>query len=440
MSNMGLAEKIRVFKELLKKIHEGEDVNKLKKEFADVLKQVNPVEIPIIEQELIKEGFRVNDVIALCDLHLELFRDFLVGKELRGVPRGHPLDILIRENDLIMKLSEVLSLHAGALRNADTPDRVREALEGLRKTLADVKGTRVHYRKLQMTIFPYLERRGIYAVPRVLWGKEDEIIQATRKLLKRVEEASPDSLTPEAREEIAKAAEDLSKKLADQVFRENKILYPSLWALLTEGEWAAIKEIGDDIGHLVDPGAEWVPKAKPVMPYEITPEVTPELMKSLPPELRMMVGDKIEPDRYEIRGEGDIELPTGFLRPEEVDALFRALPLEVTYANMDDRIRFFSQSFLHKGFVRTKTIVGRRLEYCHPPRLEYYVKHVVKQLKEGKHPYREFWTRMGGRIIRVLIVPVRDREGKQIGTLEVVEDLTEVVNNPEAIKKKIMVL
>ncbi len=163
-------------------------------------------------------------------------------------------------------------------------------------------------------------------------------------------------------------------------------------------------------------------------------------MKSLPPELRMMVGDKIEPDRYEIRGEGDIELPTGFLRPEEVDALFRALPLEVTYANMDDRIRFFSQSFLHKGFVRTKTIIGRRLEYCHPPRLEYYVKHVVKQLKEGKHPYREFWTRMGGRIIRVLIVPVRDREGKQIGTLEVVEDLTEVVNNPEAIKKKIMVL
>ena len=440
MSNIGLAEKIRVFKELLKKIHEGEDVNKLKKEFADVLKQVNPVEIPIIEQELIKEGFRVDDVIALCDLHLELFRDFLVGKELRGVPRGHPLDILIRENDLIMKLSEVLALHAGALRNADTPEKIREALEGLRKTLADVKGTRVHYRKLQMTIFPYLERRGIYAVPRVLWGKEDEIIQATRKLLKRVEEASPDSLSLEAREEIAKAAEDLSKKLADQVFRENKILYPSLWALLTEGEWAAIKEIGDDIGHLVDPGAEWVPKARPVMPYEITPEVTPELMKSLPPELRMMVGDKIEPDRYEIRGEGDIELPTGFLRPEEVDALFRALPLEVTYANMDDRIRFFSQSFLHKGFVRTKTIIGRRLEYCHPPRLEYYVKHVVKQLKEGKHPYREFWTRMGGRIIRVLIVPVRDREGKQIGTLEVVEDLTEVVNNPEAIKKKIMVL
>ncbi len=440
MSNIGLAEKIRVFKELLKKIHAGEDVGKLKQEFADVLRQVNPVEIPIIEQELIKEGFRVDDVIALCDLHLELFRDFLVGKELRDVPRGHPLGIMIRENDLIMKLSEVLALHAGALRNADTPEKVGEALEGLRKTLLDVKGTRVHYRKLQMTIFPYLERRGIYAVPRVLWGKEDEIIQATRKLLKKVEEASAESLTPEAREEIAKAAEDLSRKLADQVFRENKILYPSLWAMLTEGEWAAIKEIGDDIGHLVDPGEEWVPEAEPVMPYEITPEVTPELMKKLPPELRMMVGGEIEPDRYEIRGEEDIELPTGFLTPEEVDAVFRALPLEITYANMDDRIRYFSQSFLHKGFVRTKTIVGRKLEYCHPPRLEYYVKHVVKQLKEGRHPYREFWTRMGGRIIRVLIVPVKNRKGEQIGTVEIVEDLTEVVNNPEAIKKKILVL
>lgn len=439
MSNPDLTSKIRVFKELLRRINEGEDVDKLKQEFADVLKQVNPVEIPIIEQELVREGVGVKEIMKVCDLHLSLFRDFLVGKELRGLPRGHPLDIFIRENDLILKWAEVLGLHAGSLKSAKSPGEVSKAIEGLKKALLDLKKSRIHYRKLQMLVFPYLERRGINAVPRVLWSKEDEILKGIRDLLRKIEETDPTALTPKEREEIAKVVTELTNKVSDQVFRENKILYPALNVLLTEGEWAVVREIGDEIGNLVEAGDEWSPTEEPVYPYEITPEVTPELAQKLPPEIKMMVGN-IVPDKYEIRSPNDIELPTGFLSKEEVDAIFTALPIEVTYANMDDRIRFFSQSFLHKGFVRTKTIIGRRLEYCHPPRLEYYVKMVVNQLKQGKQPYREFWTTMGGRIIRVLIVPVRNRKGEQIGTLEVVEDLTDVVNNPEEIKKKIMVL
>lgn len=64
----------------------------------------------------------------------------------------------------------------------------------------------------------------------------------------------------------------------------------------------------------------------------------------------------------------------------------------------------------------------------------------VEAVKKGEFKYREFWTRLGDRIIRVLIVPVKSRDGRLLGTLEIVEDLTEIINNPDEVKKKIVVL
>ncbi|MEM4427636.1 MAG: PAS domain-containing protein, partial [Zestosphaera sp.] len=96
-------------------------------------------------------------------------------------------------------------------------------------------------------------------------------------------------------------------------------------------------------------------------------------------------------------------------------------------------------SKLSRGFVRTKTILGRRLLYCHPPRLEGMVRVNVERLKKGEE-YREYWTKQGDRIIRVLVVAVRSESGEYLGTLEIVEDLTEVVKNPDEVMKKLVVL
>lgn len=77
----------------------------------------------------------------------------------------------------------------------------------------------------------------------------------------------------------------------------------------------------------------------------------------------------------------------------KISETIRHLPIEITYADANDRVTFFSESALKKGFARTKTIIGRRLEYCHPPRLENFVKNVVNELKSGRADFREYWTR-----------------------------------------------
>lgn len=441
MSKTSFEEKLTIIKNLLKELHKGTSIEELKSKFKDEISKIKPFEIPLIEQQLVKEGIKIDDILKLCDLHVALFREALKKQELKDVPKGHPVDLLMRENEWILKNSEILGLYASQLVNTNDVEKARNLLQTLLKITGSLRKIRVHYRKIQMLIFPYLERRGIIAVPRVLWGREDQIIVKLRKFYDQAVKAL-DSNNLDAMKEAGKIATEIAQEIGELVFRENKILFPAVYVLFSEGEWAAISKIADEIGWIIDTEPrEWRPQAEPKYPYMISGVVTKEQLEKLPRELVSMAMQKgIEPDNYDIKKPGDEEYDTGFLNKEEVEGLFRALPLEITYANRDHRVRFYSESELRKGFVRTKTIVGRRLEFCHPPRLEKLVEKIAEEVISGKTPYREFWTKIGDNIIRVLISPVKNKNGEIIGVVEIVEDMTNIINKAEVIKKNILVL
>lgn len=429
--------KIETLKRILKSLHEGESLEDLKRKFKDVLEAVSPSEIPLVEQELIKEGVPISELLRLCDLHVELLRESLRSRELKGVPKGHPVDLLSRENTHIAKLARTLSIYAEALSKAVSGEKTKY-LEAISDVVAQLRRARLHYRKIQMLIFPYLERRGITAVPRVLWGREDQAMVKLRGLQALIERGL--NKPEEYSSSVAEKAGEIAGEIFELIFREEKILLPAVWALLSEGEWAAIHEIAEEMGYLVPVEGEWAPKAEPLLPYQIKGTVTAEQLEKLPQEFRFAAQAALTPDTYKVKSGGDLEFETGFLSRGEAEALFRHLPLEMTYADAEGRVKFFSQSVLGGGFVRAKTIIGRRFEYCHPPRLERMVKSVVEELKSGKSDFREYWTRLGNRVIRVLVVAVKDKGGKYLGTLEMVEDLTDIINNPEEIKRKVVVL
>lgn len=436
MSNTIDRGKIEALKSMLRSLHKGESVEELKRKFKDVLETISPIEIPLVEQELVREGLSISEILRLCDLHVELIRDTLRPNLLMDMPKGHPVSLISRENEHIAKLAEALNVYAGALSKASSGE-AKSHLKAISSILAELRKSRLHYRKIQMLIFPYLERRGITAIPRVLWGREDQAMVKLRELSTLVEK----ELThPKEYSNIAEKAMEVSREISDLIFREERILLPAVWILLSEGEWVAIHEAAKDIGYLISIDVEWASRAKPLLPYEVNGVVTREQVESLPQEFKFAALATLAPDTYEVRSEGDLEFETGFLSKDEVEAIFRHLPIEMTYADVNDRVTFFSQSIFRKGFARTKTIIGRRLGYCHPPRLEHFVKSNVGDLKAGKSVYKEYWTTLGDRIIRVIIAAVRNRDGKYLGTLEIVEDLTEIVNNPDEIKGKIVTL
>lgn len=85
------------------------------------------------------------------------------------------------------------------------------------------------------------------------------------------------------------------------------MLYPASWALLSEGEWAAVHEVAKDIGYLIEVEDEWTPEESPIYPYQIDGVIGEEQFRILPAEFRAVAGS-LMPDAYDVKKEGDIEL------------------------------------------------------------------------------------------------------------------------------------
>jgi len=211
----------------------------------------------------------------------------------------------------------------------------------------------------------------------------------------------------------------------DMVFRENKILYPTVLAMLSDGEWSAIKLEEAEVGYYkVRPGNEWAP-TDPVYPPEVKAGISEEVASKLPMEVKALLSTLEPVDTAPLVREGDMELDQGYLRLEEIDAILKTLPFEITFVDADDRLRYYSK----KGemfFLRTKTVLGRKVSLCHPPGSVHLVERIIREFREGRRDVAEFWINMRGRKLHIRYFPVRDQEGRYLGTLEVVQDITDI--------------
>ena len=418
-------EKIVRMKEILKKIHEGVSIDKLREEFRDLLKLVEPWEIPLIEQELVKEGTPIEEITKLCDLHVELFREFVAGRlNIDVFPEGHPLRTLFEENMAFMRDLETLNLYFAAFINAKESAQKQTWLEKIREFLREMKSFKKHFAKSQMLLFPYLERLGITAVPKVLWTKQDEVLFKLKSLIKLFSQELPEIEKSIA--QIREALNDFVRTANDMIFRENNIFFPTMAVILSDAEWYAVKLQEDRIGHYKLTPAEYRPDVEPIYPFQFKKELSPEQLEKLPPEFKKMaLALAVKPDYYEVKREGDIELDLGFLSIRELNAIFKALPIEITFVGADGRTRYIVNKD-EQIFVRTPSVIGRKVEFCHPPRSIDIVLRIVKSFKEGRDKPAVFWAKVGDKTIYVSYIPVRDENGELLGILEVVQDLTEI--------------
>ena len=104
-------EKKEILKRIFMEAKDKEKLPKLRDEIKQIFKALNPIEISFVEQELLKEGFTWRDIYRLCDIHFELVKEIIIpSEELRNLPSGHPLNILIWENTEILKDTEKLNI------------------------------------------------------------------------------------------------------------------------------------------------------------------------------------------------------------------------------------------------------------------------------------------------------------------------------------------
>mgnify|MGYP000979032668 CR=1 FL=1 len=380
-----------VLKEIIKDLHRGKSVDEVKARFEETFQGVSATEIAELEQTLIQEGLPVEEVQRLCDVHAAVFKGSIAEihrpEKIEDTP-GHPVHTFKLENRELKKfLAEKIEPHLEAFCREDK----EETIELLKQDLELLRGIDRHYARKENLLFPLLEKYGITAPPKVMWGVDDEIRTAIKEGINLLINYTG------AKEQVAEKIKTIIDKVQEMIFKEENILFPMAVNTLTEDEWGTIAGESDEIGYfLVEPAAEWKPA-------------------------NINVEEKAQAERGH-PADGYLRFETGLLLPEEISQIFNTLPLDITFVDREGIVKYFSQT-KDRIFPRPKTVIGRKVANCHPPASLHIVERVVEDLKSGRKDVEEFWIKMGERFVYIRYFAVRNAKGEYIGTLEVTQDI-----------------
>jgi DUF438 domain-containing protein len=127
----------------------------------------------------------------------------------------------------------------------------------------------------------------------------------------------------------------------------------------------------------------------------------------------------------EKKTDGAIDLSRGRLTAEQIDLLLKRLPVDVTFVDENDRVRYYSDT-KDRIFPRGPGVIGREVQNCHPPKSLNVVNAIVEAFKNKTRDKAEFWIQRGGKFILIRYFPLYDGAGKYRGVLEVSQDATEI--------------
>ncbi|ETT71999.1 hypothetical protein C173_15554 [Paenibacillus sp. FSL R7-277] len=388
-----------MLREIIKELHAGKSVEEVKARFEEAVGDVTVEEISAMEHSLMtEEGIPVEEVQRLCSVHTAIFKGSIEQIHRSSKPEeqpGHPVHTFKLENREIERLVNFrLELHADKFKKNDSDEIIYKLLEDL-SLLLDLDK---HYSRKENLLFPYLEKYGIYGPTKVMWGVDDGIRNMIKEAKKALSAYNGDS------GQITAALEEIIKEVNEMIFKEENILLPMALDKLTEDEWVKIARESDEIGFcLTAPDQEWIPERA------AEPEGA-----DVPAE----EGEGLSP-------QGFIRFETGLLSLHQLETLMNHLPVDLTFIDENDVVRYFSHG-KERIFARTKAVIGRTVQNCHPPQSVHVVEKLLADFKAGVKDAEDFWINIKDKFIYIRYFAVRDAEGRYMGTLEFTQNIAPI--------------
>jgi len=233
-----------------------------------------------------------------------------------------------------------------------------------------------------------LERHGVTGPSQVMWGVHDEIRAALKDTRAAAEKRDARAFST--------AAPALARDIIEMVYKEEKILFPLALQTLSEDEWVDLRRGEDELGYAL---------AKPAAPWPS--------------------GQGAAPASPSAAGQGLLGLLTGELSLDQMNLIFTHLPVDLSFVDETDTVRFYSEG-LARIFPRSPAVIGRKVQNCHPPKSVHVVQDILDSFRAGKQSVAEFWIQLHGKFIHIRYLAIRDKAGVYRGCLEVSQDVTEI--------------
>lgn len=378
-------------KEVIRELHAGKTVEEVKEKFAEVIDGVSPKEISMMEVELVKEGLPIEEIQYLCDVHAEVFKGSLDEIHHPEQVPGHPIYTFKKENRALEDLMDKeIAASLDLFKEDDSKDNIYKLLEGI-NLLWDIDK---HYSRKENLIFPYLEKYGVTAPPKVMWGVDDEIRAKIKDVKLELTNYKGN------KEVVVEKLNETLHQIKEMIYKEENILFPMSLETLTEDEWITIYKESEEIGYcLIVPEDEW--EYKRIKTQEKEEELVDEVL------------------------DGHIRFENGSLSVEQLRAIFEVIPGEVSFVDHNNKVRFFSKGE-DRIFARTKAVIGREVENCHPPKSAHVVDKIIDDFRNGVKDSEDFWIDNGEMFILIRFFAVRNEKGEYLGTLEYVQNVAPI--------------
>ncbi len=389
-------------RDILNLLYLGESNPTVQELFDQHIRQVRPLDIFLILQELKRDDtiITMKEIQTFFNVYENLY-----GHSLLAIPvpnsdhPGHPIQMLKRENEEL----EAILTRIYHLLHAEDPNHKSDELQEEMKQLGQFYS---HYNRKEKLYFPILERYGIFNPCRMMWADDDRI-RTLYKGTKRMMEKMADIEFPHIKE----AFQDLDKAIRDMFLQEKYLLLPIAQSIFQEKDWVAIPKESKAFGYVgMEPVETWMPKG--VDDVKVETEST-------------------DTEHFRFGG--------GYLTIKEANHILNSLPLELTFVDKNGIFKYFNEvvESSEMMFIRTPTSIGRNVKMCHPPKSMRKVMQVIQDLRWKKRSSETMWFKKKGQYVHITYKGIFDENGEFLGILEYVQDIQPFFELPRDVKKEV---
>lgn len=373
--------------EYVQGIMNKEDGKELYAKYRSDIEQVTPQEVFEIFYNQLQKQVEPLEILEFLDKVINVFYKSLASYSWKRPEQNSFLDYLIQEN-------KALAGKLDAIKEIVKDGKVQERREELISKLRELQHFNHHYLKKENILFPYLEKKmKKFNGLSIMWALHDETRAQQKKVIDCLE--SETCKENEFNTEIGK----LFFAMHGLIKKEELILFPSASEVINEDEWREMQK------QSLEYEFPFIEKPKETADRDISQGSS------------VLAADIEEGCRFKTE--------TGSLNLEELLMIFNTLPVDITFVDENNKVRFYSDS-KDRIFPRSPAVIGRNVEKCHPPQSVHVVNKIVDAFRAGTKDNAVFWIDARGKKILIQYFALRDAEGRYRGVLEVSQDITAI--------------
>ncbi len=209
----------KILKDLIKRLHNGENIENIKKEFAEKLNKVSAIEIYNVMHELVESGMPIDEAKRFFYTRSLILEDAIDNEDIN---QNYKDDYIVIE-EFKKENIEIKKSIENIINSKDI-----KLLEEFYNKLNN------HYIKKETLFFTGLNKYGNYEPSKVMTKVDKEILEELKEIKEVIINIKYDKVFDKIKE--------LKNKINDMIFKEENILIPLIISTFSKEYFEEIKE------------------------------------------------------------------------------------------------------------------------------------------------------------------------------------------------------